>query len=93
MTEMDKYREPERLEMIAVPRWLLEGSVMCAIYTSRAEVMSDGMDILNQIATEILERAPCDVDDLTAQYDGTGNYADAESGLEGSNVSAFTRAS
>ena len=49
---------------------------MCAIYTSRAEVMSDGMDILNQVATEILERAPCDVDDLTAQYDGTGKHVD-----------------
>ena len=72
---MDKYRKPEEMEMIAVPRWLLENSVMCAIYVSRIGALSDGEDMLKSAAIEILERAPTDVDDLIEQYECTGIYA------------------
>mgnify|MGYP003150963053 CR=1 FL=1 len=71
---MDEFRRPEDMEMVAVPRWLLHAAVFCAIQVSRTPVHDDGQDILKSSADELLERAPCDVRDLIAQYDCTGDH-------------------
>lgn len=72
---LDRFRDAQALELVAVPRWMLHHAVYCALYTTRNNPPGDGGDILQQMADELLERAPCDVDDLTASFDGTGKYA------------------